>query len=254
MKSLGVGVASFLDLIRQPIYIILVLCCCALLLGAEWITVFGFGHEKQIIRESGIAGMVLAGLLIVFLTIPGTIGEEIRTRQILTILSKPISRVSLVFGKFLGVLFALFASYCVFALCFALSLYWSEGHVPVQGMLGAIYLGLLQTAIMGAVTLLFSIFLPIPATVSVSFCVFTVGNLLSFLGKQAQEWPSWGKALLDGFLVLFPDMVRLNASYDFGRGHDASVLYLAFATLYVGVYVALVIGIAGLVLSRKEVA
>lgn len=253
MKSLSIARAYCIETVRQPVYILVVAITAILIFASPWITLFGFGRELQIARESGIAGPVLAGLLIVFLTVPGTLAEEIRNKQILAVLAKPISAWGLLVGRFLGLCTALLLAFAIFWAIFGLSLYLKLGYFEGLSLAAAYYLGFLQVATLAAACLLLSLLLPIPLTVILSFIVFTIGNLQPFLSKKNESLPGLGQWAGEFFLLIFPDLTRLNASFDFAVSRNASLPYLGIASFYVLAYCAVLLFAAGATLSRKEI-
>lgn len=254
VKSVGIAVAAFVETVRQPVFFLAILLGSGLLFASSWITLFGFGREAQIVRETGVAGAVVAGLFIAFVTVPGTIAEEIQNKQILAILAKPVKGFDLVLGKFLGLAIALGAAFVCFYVAFAASLFLKEGSVGFVGLFQAYAVGFLQVLVVSSVVLFFSVWLPAaPATIC-AFAVFAGGNLIPYFSKRLEGATDWSRVAGEGALLLLPDLFRLNLAFDFASGRTGSALYLFFAALYAATYVTFVLAGAGTILSRKEMA
>jgi len=252
VKSLAIARTTFLETIRQPAYVVVVLAGTALSFALSWITWFGFGREYQIVRESGLSGAVMVGFLVILITVPVTIAEEIRSRQILAVLAKPISELSLVVGKFFGLALALALSFGLMYAALTLSLWIKEGWLAPLHTFSHFFLGYLQVLIMAGITLFFSVFLPLAATIILAFMIYMGGNLLVFFAEKTRDLAEPAQSLVQGVLWLFPDLVRLNTAFDFGAGRSPTVFYLIIAGCYALLYTAVALYATGIVLSRKE--
>ena len=67
------------------------------------ITMYSLDEDIKLLRELGLSTLFLTGLFIAIFSAAGAVTEEIETKTITTVLSKPIGRPTFVLGKFLGV-------------------------------------------------------------------------------------------------------------------------------------------------------
>jgi len=98
---------TFMELIRQPIFLLLSTASAAFAVFLASIPYFGFGDDPILVKQSVLAVMLLAGLLGAVLSASNTLAREIRTGTALSVLSKPISRASFLLAKYTGLAAAL---------------------------------------------------------------------------------------------------------------------------------------------------
>ena len=124
---------SFVETVRQPIYFILLLVTFGIL--AMNIPLAGYTMETDI-QESdnrmmvdlGLSTLVMSGLFIAAFAASGVMAREIEERTVLTVVSKPVNRPSIVLGKFLGVLAASTVAYYLGTLVFLMTV--RHGTMP----------------------------------------------------------------------------------------------------------------------------
>ena len=112
-KLLIIAKNTFTEILRQPIYIIIISLALFLLLMSPSITMLTMDEDIKLLREMGLSTLFLTGLFIAIFSATGAVTEEIETRTITTVLSKPIGRPTFVIGKFLGVTVAVILAHYV---------------------------------------------------------------------------------------------------------------------------------------------
>lgn len=98
---------TFMELVRQPIFLLLSTASAAFAVFLASIPYFGFGDDPILVKQSVLAVMLLAGLLGAVLSASNTLAREIRTGTALAVLSKPIGRASFLLAKYTGLAAAL---------------------------------------------------------------------------------------------------------------------------------------------------
>lgn len=98
---------AFLESIRQPVFVVLILAgMLALVLNLQ-LAAFTFDDDNKILVDLGLSTLLLGGLLLAATTATTVLTREIENRTVLTVVSKPLPRPALVIGKYLGVAAAL---------------------------------------------------------------------------------------------------------------------------------------------------
>jgi len=102
-----IAVNAFMELIRQPIFLLLLTAstCFEIFLATPFY--FGFGDESKLVKNSVLAVMLLAGLLGAVLSASSSLAREIRSGTALAVLSKPVGRARFLLAKYLGLAGAL---------------------------------------------------------------------------------------------------------------------------------------------------
>jgi ABC-2 type transport system permease protein len=102
---------TFVESIRQPIFFVLVMLCGILQFFTTWGTGFSMGYtesgevsgDDKLQFELGLSTAFVCGMLLAALTATAVISREIEKKTVLTVVSKPVARPSIVLGKYLGV-------------------------------------------------------------------------------------------------------------------------------------------------------
>ena len=103
-----------LEGLQQPIAVLLFLTLVVLAALFPLIQLFTFGEEGRLARDSGLALMLTHGLLLVTFTAGFTLADELRRGTAATVLTKPVSRLTFLLGKYCGVL-TVVALFCLSA-------------------------------------------------------------------------------------------------------------------------------------------
>jgi ABC-2 type transport system permease protein len=109
IKFWSISHNTFVQTIRQPIFMVLLLVTFGVLLLevplAGWTMAAGdFRTSDQKLLESlGLSTLLVSGLLIAAFSASGVLSREIEDRTALTVIAKPVSRATFVAGKFAGV-------------------------------------------------------------------------------------------------------------------------------------------------------
>ena len=98
-----IAINAFMELVRQPIFLLLTTATAAFEIFLATPYYFAFGDEPKLVKNSVLAVMLLAGLFGAVLTASSSLGREIRTGTALAVLSKPIGRAQFLFAKYVSV-------------------------------------------------------------------------------------------------------------------------------------------------------
>lgn len=92
-----------MELLRQPIFLILMSAASAFIVFLSVTPYFGLGDDVKLVKTSTMAILLLAGLFAAVLAATSSLSDELKGGTALAVLSKPVSRVSFLLGKLLGV-------------------------------------------------------------------------------------------------------------------------------------------------------
>ncbi len=98
---------TFMELVRQPVFLLLTTASAAFSVFLASVPYFGFGDDPILVKQSVLAVMLLAGLLGAVLSASNTLAREIRTGTALSVLSKPVGRAPFLLAKYTGLAAAL---------------------------------------------------------------------------------------------------------------------------------------------------
>src|SRR6185369_1596633 len=90
---------AFMELIRQPVFLLLMMASAAFEVFLAVPYYFAFGDEPKLVKNSVLAVMLLAGLLGAVLSASASLAREIRAGTALAVLYKPVSRTQFLLAK-----------------------------------------------------------------------------------------------------------------------------------------------------------
>ena len=102
-----IAVNAFMELIRQPVFLLLMTGSVLFELFLAVPYYFAFGDEPKLVQSSALAVMLLSGLFGAVLNASASLAREIRVGTALAVLSKPVGRAQFLLAKFTGLAAAL---------------------------------------------------------------------------------------------------------------------------------------------------
>ncbi len=102
-----IAINAFMELIRQPVFLLLMTVSSAFIVFLSGISYFGFGDDPKMVKDMALAVTFLSGLFGAVLASSSSLAREIRTGTALAVMSKPVSRTQFLVAKYLGLAGAL---------------------------------------------------------------------------------------------------------------------------------------------------
>jgi ABC-type transport system involved in multi-copper enzyme maturation permease subunit len=121
-KFLTISKNTFIEIIRQPIFYIIIAIALFLFIISPSITMYTLDDDDKLLREIGLSTLFLVSLFIAIFSSCGAVGEEIENKTILTVLSKPVPRPLFIFAKFTGVMLAVTLAHYICSIALLLSI------------------------------------------------------------------------------------------------------------------------------------
>jgi len=106
-QFITIATNAFMELIRQPVFLLLMTCSAVFEIFLATPYYFAFGDEPKLVKNSTLAVMLLSGLLGAVLSASASLAREIRTGTALAVLSKPVGRGQFLLAKYAGLIGAL---------------------------------------------------------------------------------------------------------------------------------------------------
>jgi len=188
------------EALRQKILYTLVFFTAVLILFSLFLGQLTLGADVKIIKDMGLASIMVFGCLISIFVGVGLVFKEIDSRTIYTILSKPVSRAEFILGKFLGL--ATTVGLEVFVMTTLLFGFLSFYPEPLDfNLLKAVILIYAELCILVAVALLFSSYSS--SFMSILFCIafLVIGHLTDDLAEIFE--PRFARFLADAEGIKF---------------------------------------------------
>ncbi len=250
--TLSLALLTARELVRRKFFYVLAIFGVALVLLSLPLTQLTIGQWQRIVTDVALGGANLVADLLAAILGATLISSDIERRSIYPILAAPISRWSIVCGRFLGLALILAATLGGMALMAQLLMIEIHAH-PSLGFYQA-WLGLgLEAITVAALALVFSCFSSslAAAIFSVSFAV--IARFTWNLDYFAQASHAESSRLIGHALALvLPNL----AQFDF-KGAASADLAVAGATVRMAVastlaYVAFYVWLGGVIFSRRD--
>ena len=102
-QFITIAANTFMELVRQPVFLLLTTASVGFSVFLACVSYFGFGDDPKLVKDSVLAVMLLSGLLGAVLSASSSLAREIRTGTALAVLSKPVGRAPFLLAKYTGI-------------------------------------------------------------------------------------------------------------------------------------------------------
>ena len=96
--------ATTKEAVRQPLFALMLFIGVLLIVVNTFLPFFSLGQDIKMLKDCGLATILISGLLLAVWTASTSIAAEIEGKTAMTLLSKPITRPQFIFGKYIGIL------------------------------------------------------------------------------------------------------------------------------------------------------
>ena len=256
MRRAGVvALNTFREAVRDRVLYNLVFFALLMMVAAIAVGQISIGIEQIVIVSLGLSAISVIGLLIsVFLGV-ALVSKEMDKRTLHALLAKPVRRWEFLLGKFGGLVLTLTVNTAAMALGLLLAMLYVKHSLERSDatVLVAVYFILLKLALVVALALLFSCF-----TTPLLAILFTAG--LYIVGLYVQELRNLPLELLSPAMTAFtkwlsyllPNFENFNVMAMAAHGRAVPGALILQNTLYTVVYCTIVLAIASVVFSRRN--
>lgn len=269
-KVTAVAMTSVRESTSQPLfYIILAIGVFALLIY-PFLSYNTFGDDIKMLKAEGLTFIKILGIFLAVWTASVSISEEIEGRTALTLLSKPISRRSLLIGKFFGVIIPVIILFIVLGSLFLCTVSYKLAYdaretsqtppdvVACQQELDGITPGLvlvfMESVILAAISVAVSTRLPMIPNLIICISIYALGHLIPLIVQSSSgrmeivQFIAW---LLSSIL---PVLENFTLETKIATGRALPHLYLVWSGLYCLAYSGMALLVGLLLFEDRDVA
>lgn len=246
----------------------------ALLLFLPYIPFNTLGEDLKMHMSVGLTFVKIPAILLALWLSGISIAEEIEGKTALMLLSKPVSRVQLILGKFFGILVPVFVMYIVLGGLFLGTTGYKVVHNAretceeepktqdcVDAMVNitpSIAMTFLETATMVAVAVALSTRLPMLANITCCISIFLLGHLIQYLPQFVSQF-THGKSVIVEFITnvmaaILPVLGHFSIESSIGANQTLPLTYLMFSSLYCVLYCVVALVLALLMFEDRDLA
>jgi ABC-type transport system involved in multi-copper enzyme maturation permease subunit len=243
---------TFRETIRDKILYNLVLFAFLLIGASVLLGTLTIGEQARIVNDLGLAAINLVAVVVAIFVGIGLVTKEIERRTIYTILSRPITRVQFILGKYIGLGFIVVANVAIMFGMFLVTV-WLSGN-PIYGSLfQAVQLILVETWLVMAIALFFSTFSTSILSATLTIGLYIIGHLTGDLKAIAEKSDNpLTESVMAALYYLCPNLEMLNVKGQAAGGNLVELGYQATATAYGLLYAGILLTGACLIFQRRD--
>jgi ABC-type transport system involved in multi-copper enzyme maturation permease subunit len=273
IQSTKTGVIAFVtakEAVRQPLFLVLLVVGILAILLSTFLPYYTFGEDIKMLKDVGLAAILLLSLFLAMVTASNSIAEDIEHRTAITLLSKPINRRQFIVGKFLGIILSVALMFLVLGLLYCAMVYYKVGYdareaakqaptseerwTEVRQILPGIVLSYFQVVVLSSISVAISTRLPMLVNIVMCLAVYILGQLAPVLiatSKGSFELVEFTAQLL---AFILPALSFFNVSSAVATGSEIPWTYVAWNLVYCVLYSGIGILLAFVLFEDRDLA
>lgn len=252
MNAVLIAQNTFREAIRDRVLAGMVIAGLVLLAFTQIALPLAMGEGLRLTTDLGLTAITVLGLLVVLMVGSSLVAKEIERKTIFNLLSRPIGRPVYLIGKWAGLTGALWAVAGVLGLALwgVVSL---NGHPERFASLAeAVYLTGLELSVITALAVMFS-----ALSTPVLSALYTLGGFLAGqwcddLRTFALKAPAGMRGLLESAANVVPNLTLFNMRALAASGEATSAAHLGLATGYAALYIGCILALAAAAFESRD--
>ncbi len=248
----SIALNTFRESVREKLLFVALIFGGILTLSTYLLSPLAVGAKQKIVTDVSLASISILGVLAAIFVGSTLVRKEVDKKAVFMVLTRPVSRLQYLIGKFIGVVMAI--SLLVLVMTGFMVLMMLIGKAEFKpALFVAVYLSALEITVMCSVVIFFSTFTTPVLTLLFSMCIFVAGSLSGDLLAFAQKFGgAFTRIMARAFHYILPNLGIFNLRHE--AVHDLPFFGsdVALATLYALVYCGVVLYFAYLIFRRRE--
>ena len=251
----AVAANTFREAVRDRVLYNLVFFALLMMGAAVLVGQISIDIEQDVIISLGLSAISLIGILIAVFLGVALVSKELDKRTLYALLAKPVKRWEFLLGKFFGLVLTLAVNTAAMAIGLYAALLTVKHFLEKSDayILVAVYLILLKLAVIVALALLFSCFTTPFLAILFTAGLYGAGLFATDLrtARGLNMDPS-SLRVMRGVSYVIPNFQNFDVMGAVVHGHGVPGSFLAQATLYAALYIAIVLLGAAVIFSRRN--
>jgi ABC-type transport system involved in multi-copper enzyme maturation permease subunit len=255
MKRVGiVAVNTFREAVRDRVLYNLVFFALVMMAAAILVGQISVDIEEVVIVSLGLSAISIIGLLIAVFIGVGLVSKEIDKRTLYALLAKPLRRWEFLAGKFAGLVLTLTVNTAAMAAALLLAMsYVRHGlHRADTVVLVAVYFILLKLALVVALAMLFSCFTTPLLAILFTAGLYVAGLFVPAMRALQEDLAPAVATMLRWISYLLPNFENFDVMGAAAHGRAIPGVLVAQNTLYAAIYCAMVLAVAAVIFSQRN--
>lgn len=262
--------ATTKEAVRQPVFLLLLVLAVVLLVLNTFIPFFSLGEDVKMLKDCGLATILICGMLIAVWTASTSIADEIEGKTAMTLLSKPINRRQFVLGKYVGIVQAVLWFMIPVSIVFLALIFYKVGYDAREGSQDApsvaerfavmvqvapgLLLMFMEIAVLTAVSVAVSTRMPMVVNLTSMFAIFVIGHLTPVLVQAGQLKVEFVEFMAKLIATILPSLDLFNTQAAVATGMVVPPVYLGQTVLYCLCYTGAAILLAFILFEDRDLA
>ncbi len=243
---------TFKETIRDRILYGIVIFSIIFLASTVVLGSLSLGEDITITRNFGLAGIYLFGLIITIFLGASLIYKEVEKKTIYFVLSKPVTGLDIILGKFFGLLASVTLTIFIMTIAYLGVVGLNGGGFDYLAIV-AVIMQVFEMALLIAILILLSIFsAPLSATIYTILLVY-IGHSLSLILVYAQKNTGMvSGAILKAAYYVLPNLEKFNIRNLVIHNKGVSFSEVLFSACYTIFYSIFALYMAQALFKRKD--
>ncbi len=255
MVILSIALNTFKETVRDKVLYNILLFAIGFALVSIIVSQWSMGQQDKILKDFGLTIITVFSMVISIFIGTSLIYKEVEKRTIYSILTKPISRMEFVLGKYFGLVFTMFINFIMMSagLLLILWLFSSGFHFGLLISLGFIFL--MMTIIIAVAVLLSTFVSPIVSSILTIF-VFIGGNFsadIKVLGVNPTTQGTMIEWIINFGYYLMPNLQMLNFQKEVVHNMPLDFNRMLIGILYTLFYNGIIVLVAAWIFNKKNI-
>lgn len=256
LSLLEIARVQLLENIRRQVHLVTLFMAAAMLILPAYVNAFSMGLQAfgLVTKDFGLTAISYYGIAMALLLGSSVVPRDIERKTIYPILSRPLGRVTYLGGQFLGTATLVGGSVFLLTVCLGLGIS-SLSHEWNSNLFAAAWGYSLESALVVAICMCFSVFASPPLAGVLGFFVYTVGGMpnafIQFFLREDRGAP-WLADAVEGLQRLVPNFAIFRLKYPVVHSFQIHPEYHFAETLYAFVWILMFLLIAGIRFESKD--
>lgn len=269
-KAGVIAQATAKEAIRQPVFLLSLALACIILVVNTFLPFFSLGEDVKMLKDCGLATILITGLLIAVWTASTSVADEIDGKTAMTLLSKPINRRQFVLGKYVGIVQAILWYLLPVSVIFMALIFYKVGYdaressldpptvaqrfsIMVQ-IIPGLLLMFMEIAILSAISVAISTRLPMVVNLTTMLAIFVVGHLTPVLVQAGGLQIEFVEFMARLIATALPSLELFNTQAAVATGKLVPPGYLASTAVYCACYCSAAILLGFILFEDRDLA
>lgn len=248
-RAKAIAICSALEAFRRKTLYVVLFFSLALILFLGNASFFGLGVQEKFLKDFGLSLLSFFGLLLALYLSPGSIQGEYERRTIYNVLSKPVRKEEIIFGKFAGISSAVLASLGLMFFVLVLLVLIRGGSIGLGFVLASVLI-CLEILLLVAISLFLSSFVPTLIGASIVLAIYVLGHMKA--GYMKGLGNDIASSLIKLVLSLVPSLYGFDIKSIAVHGGTVSPTYVLQILGYWAIWVSVALWLGSVLLGRKD--